>query len=111
MIAFIIFFAGLVAIGIVLSICNFFSETYQEVKEKERYDLEQKKKQDEFALEAQRKKAEQELEFRKQAGLDPIYQEQTRKNKQYKAVIVSLIGLIIFIGGYILFSNNESVFV
>ena len=90
-------------------ICNFFSETYQEVKEKERYDLEQKKKQDEFALEAQRKKAEQELEFRKQAGLDPIYQEQTRKNKQYKAVIVSLIGLIIFIGGYILFSNNESV--
>jgi DNA/RNA endonuclease YhcR with UshA esterase domain len=109
MIAFIIFFAGLVAIGIVLSICNFFSETYQEVKEKERYDLEQKKKQDEFALEAQRKKAEQELEFRKQAGLDPIYQEQTRKNKQYKAVIVSLIGLIIFIGGYILFSNNESV--
>ena len=62
MIAFIIFFAGLVAIGIVLSICNFFSETYQEVKEKERYDLEQKKKQDEFALEAQRKKAEQELE-------------------------------------------------
>jgi hypothetical protein len=46
MIAFIIFFAGLVAIGIVLSICNFFSETYQEVKEKERYDLEQKKKQD-----------------------------------------------------------------
>ena len=108
MIAFIIFFAGLVAIGIVLSICNFFSETYQEVKEKERYDLEQKKKQDEFALEAQRKKAEQELEFRKQAGLDPIYQEQTRKNKQYKAVIVSLIGLIIFIGGYILFSNNES---
>lgn len=39
------------------------------MKEKERYDLEQKKKQDEFALEAQRKKAEQELEFRKQAGL------------------------------------------
>ena len=108
MIDFIFFLAGLVAIGIVLSICNFFSETYQEVKAKERYDLEQKKKQDEFALEAQRKQVEQELEFRKQAGLDPIYQEQTRKNKQYKAVIVSLIALLIFIGGYILFSNNES---
>lgn len=109
MIGFILFLAGLVAIGIVLSICNFFSETYQEMKAKERYDLEQKKKQDEFALEAQRKQVEQELEFRKQAGLDPIYQEQTRKNKQYKAVIVGLIALIIFIGGYILFSNNESV--
>ena len=54
MIDFIIFLAGLVAIGIVLSICNSFSETYQEIKAKERYDLEQKKKQDEFALEPYR---------------------------------------------------------
>lgn len=108
MFEFAIGFAIFVAVMIVLSICKFFSETNQELKEKKRYDFEQKKKQDEFALEAQRKQVEQELEFRKQAGLDPIYQEQTRKNKQYKAVIVSLIALIIFIGGYILFSNNES---
>lgn len=82
----------------------------QEIEQKKRKDeLEYQKKQQEHELELQKKQQEHELEIKKLAGLNPLYQEQTRKNKQYKAVIVSLIGLIIFIGGYILFSNNESV--
>lgn len=81
----------------------------QEIEQKKRKDeLEYQKKQQEHELELQKKQQEHELEIKKLAGLNPLYQEQTRKNKQYKAVIVSLIGLIIFIGGYILFSNNES---
>lgn len=81
----------------------------QEIEQKKRKDeLEHQKKQQEHELELQKKQQEHELEIKKLAGLNPLYQEQTRKNKQYKAVIVSLIALIIFIGGYILFSNNES---
>lgn len=81
----------------------------QEIEQKKRKDeLEYHKKQQEHELELQKKQQEHELEIKKLAGLNPLYQEQTRKNKQYKAVIVSLIALIIFIGGYILFSNNES---
>lgn len=81
----------------------------QEIEQKKREDeLEYQKKQQEHELELQKKQQEHELEIKKLAGLNPLYQEQTRKNKQYKAVIVSLIALIIFIGGYILFSNNES---
>ena len=82
----------------------------QEIEQKKRKDeLEYQKKQQEHELELQKKQQEHELEIKKLAGLNPLYQEQTRKYKQYKAVIVSLIALIIFIGGYILFSNNESV--
>ena len=81
----------------------------QEIEQKKRKDeLKHQKKQQEHELELQKKQQEHELEIKKLAGLNPLYQEQTRKNKQYKAVIVSLIALIIFIGGYILFSNNES---
>lgn len=119
MFEFAIGFAIFVAVLIVLSICNFFSEIYQEVKAKERYDLEQKKKHDALALEAQRKKTEQELEaqrkkveqeleFRKQAGLDPIYQEQMRKNKQYKAMIACLIIFMVLIVGYLIVSKSDS---
>ena len=82
----------------------------QEIEQKKRKDeLEYQKKQQEHELELQKKQQEHELEIKKLAGLNPLYQEQTRKNKQYKAVIVSSIALLIFIGGYILFSNNESV--
>lgn len=119
MFEFAIGFAIFVAVMIVLSICNFFSETYQELKEKERYDLEQKEKRDALALEAQRKKteqelevqrqkAEQDLELRKQAGLDPIYQEQMRKNKHYKAMIACLIVFIVLIVGYLIVSKSDS---
>ena len=81
----------------------------QEIEQKKRKDeLEYQKKQQEHELELQKKQQEHELEIKKLAGLNPLYQEQTRKNKQYKAVIVSSIALLIFIGGYILFSNNES---
>lgn len=81
----------------------------QEIEQKKREDeLEYQKKQQEHELELQKKQQEHELEIKKLAGLNPLYQEQTRKNKQYKAVIVSSIALLIFIGGYILFSNNES---
>lgn len=81
----------------------------QEIEQKKRKDeLKHQKKQQEHELEIKNKQQEHELEIKKLAGLNPLYQEQTRKNKQYKAVIVSLIALIIFIGGYILFSNNES---
>lgn len=119
MFEFAIGFAIFVAVMIVLSICNFFSETYQELKEKERYDLEQKKKRDALALEEQRKKteqelevqrqkAEQDLELRKQAGLDPIYQEQMRKNKHYKAMIACLIVFIVLIVGYLIVLKSDS---
>lgn len=101
-------------IGIIFAVLFFlavFSQMAddQEIEQKKRKDeLEYQKKQQEHELELQKKQQEHELEIKKLAGLNPLYQEQTRKNKQYKAVIVSLIALIIFIGGYILFSNNES---
>ena len=101
-------------IGIIFAVLFFlfvFSrmEDDQEIEQKKRKDeLEHQKKQQEHELEIKKKQQEHELEIKKLAGLNPLYQEQTRKNKQYKAVIVSLIALIIFIGGYILFSNNES---
>lgn len=102
-------------IGIIFAVLfflAFFSRMAddQEIEQKKRKDeLKHQKKQQEHELELQKKQQEHELEIKKLAGLNPLYQEQTRKNKQYKAVIVSLIALIIFIGGYILFSNNESV--
>lgn len=95
----------------VLFILALFSQMAddQEIEHKKRQDeLEYQKKQQEHELELQKKQQEHELEIKKLAGLNPLYQEQTRKNKQYKAVIVSSIALLIFIGGYILFSNNES---
>ncbi|RZN85620.1 hypothetical protein [Acinetobacter johnsonii] len=101
-------------IGIIFAVLfflAFFSRMAddQEIEQKKRKDeLKHQKKQQEHELELQKKQQEHELEIKKLAGLNPLYQEQTRKNKQYKAVIVSLIALIIFIGGYILFSNNES---
>ena len=101
-------------IGIIFAVLfflAFFSRMAddQEIEQKKRKDeLKHQKKQQEHELEHQKKQQEHELEIKKLAGLNPLYQEQTRKNKQYKAVIVSLIALIIFIGGYILFSNNES---
>ena len=101
-------------IGIIFAVLFFLAvfsrmEDDQEIEQKKRKDeLEYHKKQQEHELELQKKQQEHELEIKKLAGLNPLYQEQTRKNKQYKAVIVSLIALIIFIGGYILFSNNES---
>ena len=101
-------------IGIIFAVLFFLAvfsrmEDDQEIEQKKRKDeLEYQKKQQEHELELQKKQQEHELEIKKLAGLNPLYQEQTRKNKQYKAVIVSLIALIIFIGGYILFSNNES---
>ena len=91
-------------IGIIFAVLVFLAVFSRMADDQE---IEQKKRKDE--LEYQKKQQEHELEIKKLAGLNPLYQEQTRKNKQYKAVIVSLIGLIIFIGGYILFSNNESV--
>ena len=90
-------------IGIIFAVLFFLAVFSRMADDQE---IEQKKREDE--LEYQKKQQEHELEIKKLAGLNPLYQEQTRKNKQYKAVIVSLIGLIIFIGGYILFSNNES---
>ncbi|MEB6565246.1 hypothetical protein MXL26_07710 [Acinetobacter towneri] len=104
----------LATIGIIFAVLIFltvFSKMAddQEIEQKKRKDeLEYHKKQQEHELELQKKQQEHELEIKKLAGLNPLYQEQTRKNKQYKVVIVSLIALIIFIGGYILFSNNES---
>ena len=90
-------------IGIIFAVLFFLAVFSRMADDQE---IEQKKREDE--LEYQKKQQEHELEIKKLAGLNPLYQEQTRKNKQYKAVIVSLIALIIFIGGYILFSNNES---
>ena len=101
-------------IGIIFAVLfflAFFSRMAddQEIEQKKRKDeLKHQKKQQEHELELQKKQQEHELEIKKLAGLNPLYQEQTRKNKQYKAVIVSSIALLIFIGGYILFSNNES---
>ena len=101
-------------IGIIFAVLFFLAvfsrmADNQEIEQKKRKDeLKHQKKQQEHELELQKKQQEHELEIKKLAGLNPLYQEQTRKNKQYKAVIVSLIALIIFIGGYILFSNNES---
>ncbi|WP_180169369.1 hypothetical protein [Acinetobacter sp. YH12021] len=107
MLDFVIGLAIFVGILIVLSICNFFSETYAQVKEKERYDLEQQKKKDELVLETQRKKLEQELELRKQAGLDPHFQEQDRKIKKYKAIVISLVAFLVLLVFYLLFFKNE----
>lgn len=90
-------------IGIIFAVLFFLAVFSRMADDQE---IEQKKRKDE--LEYHKKQQEHELEIKKLAGLNPLYQEQTRKNKQYKAVIVSLIALIIFIGGYILFSNNES---
>lgn len=69
-------------------------------------EIEQKKRQDE--LEYQKKQQEHELEQRKQAGLDPIYQEQMRKNKQYKAMIACLIVFIVLIVVYLIVSKSDS---
>ena len=106
MIEFIIFLIGLVALSIVVGICNFFSDTYAEMKQKEKYEFEQKKKQEALALEIQRKAAEQELELKKQAGLDPLYQQQYRTNKRYKIIIGCLLTTIVFFIGYFLLSKQ-----
>lgn len=98
-------------IGIIFAVLFFlfvFSrmEDDQEIEQKKRKDeLEHQKKQQEHELEIKKKQQEHELEIKKLAGLNPLYQEQTRKNKQYKAVIVSLIALIIFIGGLFYFQT------
>ena len=109
MLDFLIFLGGLVVLTMVVGLCKFIAETYAELKEKEHYDLELKKKQDALALEAQRKKTEQELELRKQAGLDPIYQEQMRKNQQYKVIIASLIAFIVLTLCYLLVPKSDSI--
>lgn len=69
-------------------------------------EIENKKKKDD--LELRKKEKEFELELKRQAGLDPLYQEQSRKNKQYKIMVVCLIALIILMGGYFLFSKNNT---
>lgn len=72
-------------------------------------DQETEKKRKDSELEFQKKQREQELELRKQAGLNPIYQEQIRKNKQYKAVIACLIALIVVIVGYLIVPKSDSI--
>ena len=80
-------------IGIIFAVLVFLAVFSRMADDQE---IEQKKRKDE--LEYQKKQQEHELEIKKLAGLNALYQEQTRKNKQYKAVIVSSIALLIFIG-------------
>lgn len=98
----------IIAVLFILALFSQMADDHEIEHKKRQDELEYQKKQQEHELELQKKQQEHELEIKKLAGLNPLYQEQTRKNKQYKAVIVSLIALLIFIGGYILFSNNES---
>lgn len=97
----------LVALLLISAFAQVESDNELENKKK-KDDLELQKKQKEYDLELQKKKEEYELELKRRAGLDPIYQEQMRKNKQYKTMIACLIVFMFLIVGYLIVSKSDS---
>ncbi|WHR57446.1 hypothetical protein [Acinetobacter haemolyticus] len=95
---------GVIGTIVVIFVVLFLISVFAQVEHDN--ELENKKKKDD--LELQKKQKEYELELKRKAGLDPLYQEQMRKNKQYKAMIACLIFFIVLIVGYLIVSKSDS---